>query len=102
MTERLGIVTQASLDDLRSRTKRVQVVFDGGSTPEGFTIPGAIRTTTEGPVVTAIVNIDSDTQLDGLGGRSDLRLNVFPLGLEEVFVALFGPAESSQLKEDLV
>ena len=100
--DRGKIVTQASLDDLRSRTKRVQVVFDGGSAPEGFTIPGAIRTTTEGPVVTAIVNIDSETQLDGLQGRSDLRLNVFPLGLEEVFVALFGPAESSQLKENQV
>ena len=94
--DRGRMVAQAPLDDLRSRTKRVQVVFTGQSPPEGFTIPGAIRSRVEGPVVTAVVNIVSETQFDDLHRRPDARVNIFPLGLEEIFVDLFGPGMAGE------
>jgi hypothetical protein len=42
-------------------------------------------------VVTSVVRMVSDTQFDELHKRPDLRVNVFPLGLEEIFIDLFGP-----------
>ena len=51
----------------------------------------AIRTKTEGPVVTSVVRMISETQLDELHKSPNLRVNVFPLGLEEIFIDLFGP-----------
>jgi len=89
--DRGRIVTEAKLDDLQNRTKRVQVVFNSDAIPDGFEIPGAIRTKVEGPVVTSVVRMVSETQLDELHKRPDLRVNVFPLGLEEIFIDLFGP-----------
>jgi len=89
--DRGRIVTEAKLDDLQNRTKRVQVVFNADGPPEGFEIPGAIRTKVEGPVVTSVVRMVSETQLDELHRREGLRVNVFPLGLEEIFIDLFGP-----------
>jgi ABC-2 type transport system ATP-binding protein len=89
--DRGRIVTEARLDDLQNRTKRVQVVFNTDTIPGGFEIPGAIRTKIEGPVVTSVVRMVSETQLDELHKRPDLRVNVFPLGLEEIFIDLFGP-----------
>ncbi|MDP6545321.1 MAG: ABC transporter ATP-binding protein [Phycisphaerae bacterium] len=89
--DRGRIVTEARLDDLQNRTKRVQVVFNSDAIPDGFEIPGAIRTKVEGPVVTSVVRMVSETQLDELHKRPDLRVNVFPLGLEEIFIDLFGP-----------
>ncbi|MBT3200803.1 MAG: AAA family ATPase, partial [Phycisphaerales bacterium] len=89
--DRGRIVTEARLDDLQTRTKRVQVVFDTDEIPRGFEIPGAIRTKTEGPVVTSVVRMISETQLDELHKSPNLRVNVFPLGLEEIFIDLFGP-----------
>jgi len=89
--DRGRIVTEAKLDDLQNRTKRVQVVFDAAGPPEGFEIPGAIRTKVEGPVVTSVVRLVSGTQLDELRRCEGLRVNVFPLGLEDIFIDLFGP-----------
>ena len=93
------IVTEASLDDLRARTQRVQVVFDAPATPDDFAVPGALRTRTEGGVVTAIVNVESDTQLDDLRRREDARVTVFPLGLEEIFVELFDRSTAGDRRE---
>ncbi|MHC4563861.1 MAG: ABC transporter ATP-binding protein [Planctomycetota bacterium] len=99
MMDRGRIVTEAPLEDLRSRMRRVQVIFDNGQVPEGFSIPGAVRSTREGPVVTAVVNVEDERQLDSLRSRQGVRVNVFPLGLEDVFVELFGPQIGRELQE---
>ena len=59
--DRGRIITSAKLEDLQSRTKRVQVVFDGAEAPRGFQLPGAMRSKTEGPVVTAVVRLDYES-----------------------------------------
>ena len=95
------IVMEAPLEDLRSRMKRVQVIFDGRDAPADFTIPGAIRATREGPVFTAVVNIQDPKHLDALAAQAGLRVNVFPLGLEDVFIELFGSQATAELEEQL-
>ena len=97
--DRGRIITSAKLEDLQSRTKRVQVVFDGAEAPRGFQIPGVVRSKTEGPVVTAVVRLDSDTQLDAIREIPGARVNVFPLGLEETFIELFGPGARQEFVE---
>ncbi|MFH1730118.1 MAG: ABC transporter ATP-binding protein [Planctomycetota bacterium] len=99
--DRGRIVTEAKLEDLRDRTKRVQIVFDGDGVPESLKIPGAIRTRIEGPVVTAVVQIVSDNQFDELRKIPGVRLNVFPLSLEDIFIDLFGPASREEFSEEI-
>ncbi len=52
-------------------------------------IPGALRTQTLGPVVTAIARVADEEQLSHIRNIPGARIQVYPLTLEEVFVALF-------------
>ena len=99
--DRGRMVMSARLDDLKTRTKRVQVIFDAPAPPGDFRVPGAVRETREGPVVTAVARIESDTQLDAVRRIPGVRVNVFPLGLEDAFIELFGPASRSEFRGDL-
>jgi len=97
--DRGRIVTHARLEDLQSRTKRVQVIFEGAQPPADFVVPGAIRSTADGPVVMAVVRLSSDTQLDAVRRMAGVRVNVFPLGLEDIFINLFGPGSREEFVE---
>lgn len=97
--DRGRMVAAARLDELQSRTKRVQVIFEGAAPPPGFAVPGAIRSKAEGPVVTAVVRLASDAQLDEVRRLPGVRVNVFPLGLEEIFIELFGPGSRAEFTE---
>jgi ABC-2 type transport system ATP-binding protein len=100
--DRGRMVMSARLDDLQSRTKRVQVVFATPEPPAGFAVPGAVRSRTEGPVVTAVVRLESDTQLDAVRAIPGARVNVFPLGLEDTFIEIFGPTSRRELTEETI
>lgn len=93
------IVTSDRLEALQSRTKKVQVIFEGEARPKDFNIPGALRTKTEGPVMTAIVRLSDESQLETLRAMNGARVNVFPLGLEDIFVELFGQETQQEFKE---
>ena len=99
--DRGRLVTEAKLSDLQSETKRVQVVFEAPEAPPGFAVPGAIRSRTEGPVVTAIVRIVSEGQLDELRRAPGARVNVFPLSLEDIFIELFGSESRGKSDEGI-
>jgi len=99
--DRGHMVQSAPLDALQSQSKRVQVIFGEGGPPEGFAIPGAIRSHTAGPVVTAVVQMVSETQLDPVRSLPGVRVNVFPLGLEEIFIELFGPSAQREFGEEV-
>jgi ABC-2 type transport system ATP-binding protein len=98
--DRGHLVASSRLEEIQASTKRVQVIFEGAAPPEGFAIPGAMRSRAEGPVVTAIVRMADESQLDGIRRMPGARVNVFPLGLEEIFIELFGPDETGTPKED--
>jgi ABC-2 type transport system ATP-binding protein len=97
--DRGHLVAASRLESIQSETKRVQVIFEGAAPPEGFAVPGAIRSHAEGPVVTAVARLASDSQLDAVRRIPGARVNVFPLNLEEIFIELFGPEESQEFIE---
>jgi ABC-2 type transport system ATP-binding protein len=84
------LVRSGRLDELQSRTKRVQVIFEGHAPPPGFELPGMVRSSVEGPVLTAIVDLESDADLDEARRIPGARVHVFPLGLEDLYIELFG------------
>lgn len=85
------IVEEGAVEDWQRTMRRVQVVCPGRDVPAGLEVPGALRTERMGPVLTAIARVSDDRQLDGLRLDPGLRVNVFPLTLEELFVEWFEP-----------
>jgi hypothetical protein len=77
----------------------VQVIFPGEAPPAGFAVPGAVRSHTAGSVVTTLAKLDSESQLDVIRSIPGVRVQVFPLGLEEAFIDLLGPELSKELAE---
>ncbi len=93
------LVTSARLDELQSTTKRVQVVFEGDTPPPGFRVPGAVRSEVSGPVVSAVVRLEREDALDEVRRIPGARVNVFPLGLEDMFIELFGAKTAQEFVE---
>lgn len=87
--DRGRLVLNTRLDELLQSSRRVQVVFDEPGPPEGFAIPGARRCRIEGPVVTAVVQWTHDDQLADLQSWRGVRVNVFPMNLEDIFLEWF-------------
>ena len=83
------LVAEGSVEEWQRTMRRVQIVFSQEQPPRGFSIPGAIRSRTLGPVVNALVRIEDESQLDGIRALEGARLYVFPLTLEELFVDWF-------------
>jgi ABC-2 type transport system ATP-binding protein len=87
------MVESARLDELQTTAKRVQVIFEGSAPPPDFRIPGAVRVRADGPVVSAVVRLGNDAELDVVRRIPGARVNVFPLGLEDMYIELFGDLE---------
>jgi ABC-2 type transport system ATP-binding protein len=95
------IVTEGSVEDWQRTMRRVQVVFPEDRPPADFHIPGAIRSCTLGPVVTALARITDESQLAGVHAQPGARVYVFPLTLEELFVDWFQEtADAESVVED--
>ncbi|HUT58634.1 MAG TPA: ABC transporter ATP-binding protein [Phycisphaerae bacterium] len=94
------IIRQEALADLQAGMRRVQVIFDATGPPPGFAVPGAVRSRTEGAVVTAIVKLEGEDQLAPLRRIPGARVSEFPLGLEDTFIELFGADSARALRED--
>ena len=97
------IVASGAVDDWQRTMRRIQVVYPGNSLPPDAEVPGAIRSQRLGPVLTAIARIADDAQLDPLRNAPGVRVNVFPLTLEELFIEWMEPRGSdgeSQPTED--
>ena len=77
------------IDELRERMRRVQVVATGEALPPDINVPGTIRETREGVVLTSLSSLPSPDALQPLESRSDLRVQSFPMSLEDIFIALF-------------
>jgi ABC-2 type transport system ATP-binding protein len=97
------VVAEGAVEDWQRTMRRVQVVFAEDSAPSGFAIPGALKSQTLGPVVTALARVTDDAQLAGVRRLPGVRVNVFPLTLEELFVDWFRESTAepfSDPKED--
>lgn len=95
------------LETLLQQFQRVQVVFSTDEPPADFALPGQLSHTRSGPVFNAVVRWPAGYELEALRAPLDARIQVFPMGLEEIFIALFGneaaaeaPCEAMTLKQN--
>ncbi len=82
------VALEGTVEDWQQAMRRVQVVFPGTAVPDGFEIPGSLRSETLGPVHTVVLRLTDPRALDGIRGIPGVRVNVFPLTLEELFMEL--------------
>jgi ABC-2 type transport system ATP-binding protein len=78
------------LEDLLQQFQRVQVVFPTDEPPADFAVPGQFSQTQSGPVFNAVVRWPNGCELEALRASVDARIQVFSMGLEEIFIELFG------------
>jgi ABC-2 type transport system ATP-binding protein len=90
------LIISAPLDELKSTVKRVQVVFQSESVPQGFAIPGAVWAENSGPVATALTRLINEAQLDPIRHLPGARVQVFPLNLQEILLAFFRENQHTQ------
>ena len=86
--DRGRMVTGGRIDDLQAGMRRVQIIFPGTAVPEGFRIPGTLRSHSDGAVLTAVVRLDNPATLDPLRAQPGLRVTDFPLGVQDLFIEL--------------
>jgi ABC-2 type transport system ATP-binding protein len=93
--ERGRLVMNRPLDELHSSYRRVQVIFPGEAPPPQFTIHGAAKCIVSGPVVTGVTEYFDGEHIEALKRWPDVRVQVFPLSLEEIFIELSKCAEEA-------
>jgi ABC-2 type transport system ATP-binding protein len=86
--DRGRLLISAQLDELQSSMRRIQIIFPGDSPPRNFTLPGSLRCETSGAVFTAIARLPDTQHLDSLRRLPGVRVQVFPLGLEDIFIEM--------------
>ena len=102
------ITLEGTIEDWQMIMRRVQVVFPGSAVPAGFEVPGSLRAASLGPVHTALVRLHDEAALAQVRSMPGVRVNVFPLTLEELFMEVHrgtghpagsgpDPAETSDL-----
>lgn len=79
----------SELDDLKDRVKRLRL-HAGRAFPDGFVVPGSLRTKVEGTNALASVSDVTPELLKGLRDRWEAEVRVEDLNLEEIFVELNG------------
>ena len=94
--ERGRMALSVRLEDLLNQTRRVQVIFEEEGPPVEFAIPGAVKTWRSGSVVSAVVRWPHGGELEALRASITARIEVFPTGLEEIFLELFGDEHESR------
>ena len=92
------MVADSSLDDLKTSSKRLQVIFDDNVSSENFKIPGAIKVVQDGQVINAIARMN-DSQLEDFMKTPGVRINTFPLSLEEFFIETIGSDAKAMSQE---
>lgn len=99
--DRGRLLTTSRLDELQSNVRRLQIIFPGDAPPRRFAIPGALRTETSGPVVTAVTRLADVDFLESIRALPGVRIQVYPLRLEEIFLELLGQGAREELSPDL-
>jgi ABC-2 type transport system ATP-binding protein len=88
------------LETLLQQFKRVQVVFPTHEPPADFAVPGQLSQTRIGPVFKAVVRWPNGCELEALRASVDARIQVFPIGLEEIFIEFFGNGPTAEVPSE--
>jgi len=87
------VVLSEAIEALLAGFRRVQVVLDDvEKAPSRLELPGVRHVRRSGSVIHAVVELPSEGALEPLRRTPGLRVEAFPLTLEEVFVEVVGPA----------
>ncbi|HHI68502.1 MAG TPA: ABC transporter ATP-binding protein [Planctomycetes bacterium] len=107
--DRVGIMKEGrmlleeDMETLHSAYRKVQAIFPGNAPPPGFRPPGCLRFSVSGPVVQAVVRSAPGKEPEGWTPVPGVRLQEFPVTLEEVvLLALGGEPEEEEKKEALL
>jgi hypothetical protein len=87
----LSILTEpfhfaGSLDDLRARYRRVQLVFTGEAPDISFKTPGVMHVRRQGRVLTALSSAGSDALVEEAMRFGPVSADVLPVTLKEIFL----------------
>ena len=97
--DRGRLVLSHEVEELQQTMRKVQIIYPNEEAPVGLRLPGLIRQETVGSVVTAVCRLANDQQLDFIRQEDGVRLEVFPMGVEDIFVEVFESVESTLLQE---
>ena len=78
------------LETIQSSFKKIQLIFNDGEVPASLIIPGVLKQDIQGPVVSALIKISDDAELDHFREDSNVRFLEHPVGLEEAFIQYLG------------
>jgi ABC-2 type transport system ATP-binding protein len=84
--DRGRVVVTGTLDDLRERFRRIQLVFDGDAPQAAFRAPGVVRVRREGRVLTVLSNEGIEQVLEEARALAPLSVNIVPVTLKEIFL----------------
>ena len=71
----------------------MQVIFPGETAAPRFSIPGARHCNFAGPVVTGVTEFFDAEHIDALKRWPGVRVQTFPISLEEIFLEICRPDE---------
>jgi len=79
-------VVSGSLDDIRDRYRRIQMVFDADAPALSFRTPGVIRTRRDGRVLTVFASDGAEAIAAEARRFGPVSVDITPLALKEIFL----------------
>ncbi len=99
LADRVGMLSEGrlhmegDLDEIQQSCRRVQAIFKSGAVPPVFAPEGVLRERRQAGVWSGVVRCSADA-LANLEATPGADVQLFPLGLEELFVELFTREET--------
>ncbi len=79
-------VVAGSLDDLRDRYRRIQLVFDGDAPDAPFSSPGVVTVKRKGRVLTVLSSAGADALVAEARRLNPVSVDVTPVPLKDIFL----------------
>jgi ABC-2 type transport system ATP-binding protein len=79
-------VLAGTLDDLRERYRRIQIVFDGDAPEPAFRSPGVERIRRKGRVLTLLTSAGAEHVVNEARGLNPVSIDVMPVSLKDIFL----------------
>ena len=79
-------VLAGTLDDLRERYRRIQLVFDGDAPEPAFRSPGVERVRRKGRVLTLLSSAGTDQVVNEARALHPVSIDVTPVSLKDIFL----------------
>jgi ABC-2 type transport system ATP-binding protein len=86
IVERGRAVVAGSLDDLRERYRRIQIVFDGDAPDVALGADGVERVRRKGRVLTVLSSAGSEAVVRETQRLNPVSIDVVPVGLKDIFL----------------